>query len=180
MPEILCDKTCSALRACGRHQCNRVCCPLASLAATTKSKGKKRAVAAVDDDGIVDDAGWHTCDLICAKVLSCGNHTCEERDHRGPCPPCLRSSFDEMVCHCGQTVLMPPIPCGTRISCRFACARPPLPCGHPKTQHACHEDSTPCPPCPFLTIKECACGKKMVPNTRCSQEKVSCGTTCGK
>lgn len=25
--EILCDRPCAALRACGRHQCNRVCCP---------------------------------------------------------------------------------------------------------------------------------------------------------
>lgn len=38
----------------------------------------------------------------------------------------------------------------------------------------------PCPPCPFLTSKPCACGKNVVNNVRCSQEKVSCGTACGK
>lgn len=37
-----------------------------------------------------------------------------------------------------------------------------------------------CPPCPFLTEKICACGKKQVGNVRCSQERVSCGTVCGK
>ncbi len=85
-----------------------------------------------------------------------------------------------MICHCGRTVLEPPIPCGTRIACTYPCARPPPPCGHPKTQHACHEDPTPCVPCIFLASKQCACGKKMVDNVRCSQEKVSCGTKCGK
>ncbi|KAI0686090.1 hypothetical protein BC835DRAFT_1288606 [Cytidiella melzeri] len=180
LSDILCDKACPALRACGRHQCNRVCCPLASLASTGKGKGKKKAVSVTDHDAIVDEAGWHTCDLLCGKLLPCGNHNCEEQDHRPPCPPCLRSSFEEMICACGQTILEPPIPCGTRMSCRYPCARPPLLCGHPKAQHACHEDPTPCPPCPFLTSKQCACGKKLVLNVRCSQEKVSCGTTCGK
>lgn len=91
--DILCDRTCTALRACGRHQCNRVCCPMASLA-MTKGKGKKRAIA--DDPDI---AGMHQCDLVCARTLSCRNHTCEERDHRGPCAPCLRSTFEEVSQH---------------------------------------------------------------------------------
>jgi len=88
--EIVCDRTCTALRACGRHQCNRVCCPMASLA-MTKGKGKKRVVA--DDPDI---NGMHQCDLICGRPLACRNHTCEERDHRGPCAPCLRSTFEEV------------------------------------------------------------------------------------
>lgn len=179
--EILCERPCPALRACGRHECRRPCCPLASMANNTKGKGKKKMVAQ-DTDGLMDEAGWHQCDLVCGKTLSCGNHTCEERDHRDACPPCLRSSFEEMTCHCGRTVLEPPIPCGTRINCRYPCNRPLLPCGHPKTQHACHEDPTPCPPCVVLTTKQCACGKKEVGNVKCSlaREKVSCGTVCGK
>ncbi|KAH9926706.1 uncharacterized protein B0H18DRAFT_1084937 [Fomitopsis serialis] len=168
---------CGALRACGRHQCNRLCCPLASVAGAAKGKGKAKKHG---DMQILDEAGWHECDLPCGKLLACGNHHCELRDHRGACPSCLRSSFEEMTCNCGRTVLEPPIPCGTRINCYYPCARPPLPCGHPKAQHACHEDPTPCPPCPFLASKLCACGKKTVDNVRCSQEKVSCGTPCGK
>lgn len=87
-----------------------------------------------------------------------------------------------MICYCGQTVLEPPIPCGTQIQCNYQCPRPPPPCGHPRTQHTCHEEPSLCPPCPFLATKSCACGKKMVGNVRCSLEndKVSCGTTCGK
>ncbi|KAI0037225.1 hypothetical protein K488DRAFT_39490 [Vararia minispora EC-137] len=177
--EILCEHPCRALRNCGKHQCNRPCCPLAAVANIMKSKGKKRAgpVAVQTPE---DDAGWHQCDLVCGQLLECGNHTCEERDHKGPCPTCLRSSFEEMVCHCGRTVLEPPIPCGTRIHCPYPCSRPSPICGHPKMPHACHEDGTSCPPCAFLTAKPCACGKKIVPNKPCFSEKVSCGTPCEK
>jgi transcriptional repressor NF-X1 len=194
---ILCDKPCPALRACGRHRCNRVCCPLAALAGPAKGKGKKRAPAGAPQQEADDDTGLHACDLVCGKTLGCGNHTCEERDHRGACPPCLRSSFDEvgssmhvrrrsmlisiqLVCRCGRTVMMPPIPCGTRIRCTHPCDRALLECGHSRVPHACHEDPAPCPPCPFLTTKRCACGKKDVPNVQCAQAKVACGTPCGK
>src|SRR3954454_4296390 len=84
-----------------------------------------------------------------------------------------------MICMCGRTTLMPPIPCGTQIQCNYPCNRPPPLCGHPKPVHSCHE-SEGCPPCPFLTAKLCACGKMTLPNVRCSQPKVSCGTPCGK
>ena len=48
--EILCDKPCMSLRACGRHQCRRVCCPLASLAHVqgVGKKGKRKANAGED------------------------------------------------------------------------------------------------------------------------------------
>lgn len=95
--EILCDRPCPALRSCGRHQCSRLCCPLASLAALNKLKGKKRQqVQNQADEAHLDEEGWHVCDLVCGKMLGCGNHRCEERDHRGACPPCLRSSFEEV------------------------------------------------------------------------------------
>lgn len=85
-----------------------------------------------------------------------------------------------MICHCGHTVLEPPVPCGTQVQCSYPCARPDPPCGHPKAPHLCHEDPTPCPPCVYLTEKLCACGKTMVGNIRCSSEKVSCGKPCGR
>jgi transcriptional repressor NF-X1 len=95
--DILCDRPCGALRACGRHRCGRVCCPLAALATPAgKGKGKKRATASELPSELADDSGLHECDLVCGKPLACGNHRCEERDHRGACPPCLRSSFDEV------------------------------------------------------------------------------------
>ena len=94
--EILCDRPCAALRACGRHQCRRICCPLAALANNSGKKGRRRVV----DDGLVvvgeEQGGLHECDLVCGKMLSCGNHKCEERDHKGPCRPCMRTSFEEV------------------------------------------------------------------------------------
>ncbi|ESK87323.1 shuttle craft like transcriptional regulator [Moniliophthora roreri MCA 2997] len=180
--EILCDKACTTLRACGKHQCNRLCCPMASFGGAGKGKGKKRA--GVVSDEVMDEAlkALHECDLVCGKLLTCGNHACEERDHRGPCKPCLRSSFEEAICPCGRTVLEPPVPCGTQVQCPFPCARPDPPCGHPKARHACHPAGTSCPPCVVLTSKLCACGKKEVPNKPCSlvREKVGCGTVCRK
>ena len=91
--DILCDRPCAALRACGRHQCRRICCPLAALASSGK-KGRRR----VAEDGLVgeEQGGLHECDLVCGKMLSCGNHKCEERDHKGACRPCMRSSFEEV------------------------------------------------------------------------------------
>ena len=89
----------------------------------------------------------------------------------------------QMICHCGLTILDPPIPCGTRLRCPHPCARPPPACGHPRSPHACHADDTGgCPPCPFLTTKLCACGKRRVDNVRCAQarERVGCGGACGR
>jgi len=195
---FLCNKPCGALRACGHHQCTRLCCPLANLA-NPAGKVKKKAAGNSVGSEFVDVGGWHLCDVVCGKPLNCGNHRCEERDHRGSCPPCFQSTFEEVchhpstishsidhthnlqiICHCGHTVLEPPIPCGTEIECSYPCVRPPPPCGHPKAPHLCHEDSTPCPRCVYLTEKLCACGKMTVPNVRCSQEKVSCGKACGR
>ncbi|BGP49885.1 FKBP12-associated protein [Rhodotorula kratochvilovae] len=184
--EYLCARVCKATRACGRHQCNRVCCPLAyqeALTAGAKGKHKKRAMTlqeALDEQEATDPLGMHACDRTCGRKLNCGIHNCELRDHKGPCPPCLRADFDELVCNCGSTVVLPPIPCNFVIDCRHPCIRS-SDCGHPRLPHACHEDAA-CPPCPYLTTKSCACGKREVPNVRCStdQRKVSCGTVCGK
>jgi transcriptional repressor NF-X1 len=53
----------------------------------------------------------HECDVTCNKLLNCGLHryvfwrymksfligvSCERKDHKGLCPPCLQSSFDEV------------------------------------------------------------------------------------
>ncbi|ORY77238.1 hypothetical protein BCR35DRAFT_305534 [Leucosporidium creatinivorum] len=180
--EFMCGRVCKAMRTCGRHQCNRVCCPLSyqealQLKSTNKRRGATNEQWQVEDDPL----GIHACDRVCGRKLNCGVHFCEMGDHRGACGPCLRADFDELVCNCGSTVVLPPIPCSYTIDCRHPCIRPSS-CGHQTMPHACHEDPIPCPPCPFLVEKECACGKKRVGNVRCSlgKEKVSCGTVCGK
>lgn len=99
---VLCDRICHALRSCGRHECSRICCPLAYKA---KNKGKKREFTLVEED----EGGLHTCPLVCGKLLSCGIHTCPQLDHKGPCGRCLEASYDELACACGRTVMQPPI-----------------------------------------------------------------------
>ena len=98
--------------SCGRHECGRVCCPLAYKA---KSRKKKANAHAHDDplSGIAarregeDDA--HECMLTCGKLLSCGLHTCARKDHKGACGRCLQASYDELICHCGETIIYPPV-----------------------------------------------------------------------
>lgn len=93
--ELRCERACKALRACGRHECGRKCCPLAYQEANKKNR--RRPLSTEEEDPL----GIHTCDRICGRKLNCGIHTCDQPDHRGPCPPCLRSSFEEIACHCG-------------------------------------------------------------------------------
>lgn len=170
--EVLCATVCQSLRHCGKHQCNRQCCPLYFQA---KNKSKKRPTMA--ELQAMDPAGLHECSIPCSKPLACGLHECPMTCHRGACPPCLQASFEELICHCGRTVLEPPVPCGTQVRCNFPCVRPPPACGHPKMPHDCHEEE-PCPPCVYLTDKVCHCQKHIVKNVPCSRSRVSCGQPC--
>ncbi|KAG0141960.1 hypothetical protein CROQUDRAFT_50994 [Cronartium quercuum f. sp. fusiforme G11] len=173
--EYHCEHVCRVLRHCGKHTCNRACCPLAFLETLMKTGKNKKSQSAHQLEE-QDPEGLHRCNLICNKKLNCGLHFCQLRDHKGPCPSCLDANFNEVVCHCGSTVIQPPVPCGTVLNCNQACRREPLPCGHPKAPHQCHEGE--CPPCPFLTNKPCQCGKNIIRNVRCSQPKVICGQIC--
>lgn len=171
--EILCQTVCRSVRLCGKHECGRRCCPLYFQA---KNKSKRKPT--YDELLEQDPAGYHACDHTCGKLLSCGLHRCENACHRGQCPPCLQASFDEIACHCGRTVLEPPVPCSTRVQCHFPCARPPPECNHPQVSHDCHGDDESCPPCIFLVDKPCLCGKNVVSNVPCHRTKVSCGQMC--
>ena len=65
--DVLCDRSCTVLRACGRHQCGRVCCPLASLTSTSVKKGKKR-VGQGKGDGHGHEIGEESrglCQSVC-------------------------------------------------------------------------------------------------------------------
>ncbi|WRT64459.1 uncharacterized protein IL334_001391 [Kwoniella shivajii] len=171
--EITCERVCKALRSCGRHECGRLCCPLWEQAFRSKKQRNDDYNQLIEDD-------LHKCHLTCGKMLSCGLHTCPKPDHKGPCGRCLQASYDELICHCGNTIVYPPVACGTIINCPYPCDRPAPACGHPKSPHSCHENPE-CPPCPYLTDKPCACGKDpLVKHIRCSQDRVSCGQQCGE
>ncbi|KAJ8375129.1 hypothetical protein SKAU_G00057090 [Synaphobranchus kaupii] len=143
-----CERRCSKKRSCGRHKCNELCC--------------------VDNE--------HRCSLICGYKLNCGLHRCQDPCHRGNCQPCWQSSFDELTCHCGETVMYPPIPCGTKPpECKNLCARRHE-CDHP-VFHNCHSDEK-CPPCTYLTQKWCMGNHERRSNIPCHLTDISCGLPC--
>ncbi|EDO45870.1 predicted protein [Nematostella vectensis] len=148
--DFLCDQRCNKKRQCGRHRCNQKCC--------------------VDTE--------HRCELVCGKKLRCGTHTCLELCHRGYCPPCYMTGYDEVTCHCGATILYPPIPCGTPPpNCPYPCSRQHS-CSHP-VNHSCHSEEV-CPPCTALTQKMCAGGHELRHSIPCHVTDVSCGRRCDR
>ncbi|KAF2157734.1 hypothetical protein K461DRAFT_284239 [Myriangium duriaei CBS 260.36] len=174
-----CMRVCRALLSCGRHACDERCCSGERKAAERQATKKKRAPlgsAAPAPDLIEAE---HICTRVCGRPLKCGNHTCQELCHKGPCGSCREAIFHELPCDCGRTVLEPPLPCGTRPPpCRFQCERPKA-CGHPQVQHNCHQDDETCPKCPFLVERRCMCGKKVLKNQQCWLQDVRCGQVCG-
>ena len=176
-----CMRICRATLNCGRHECGERCCPGERKAMERQSsKRKQRPLDAgplPPEEGIEVE---HICTRPCGRKLKCGNHFCPELCHKGPCGSCREAIFDELPCHCGRTVLQPPLPCGTKPPpCRYNCERPKL-CEHPQVAHNCHGDDEECPNCPFLTEKLCICGKKSLKNQPCWRSDVSCGEICGK
>ncbi|XP_062235425.1 transcriptional repressor NF-X1 [Platichthys flesus] len=143
-----CERRCNKKRSCGRHKCGELCCV----------------------------TGEHKCLLICGYKLNCGLHRCQDPCHRGNCGPCWQSSFDELTCHCGLSVLYPPISCGTKPpECKSLCTRRHE-CDHP-VFHNCHSEEK-CPPCTYLTQKWCMGKHEQRSNIPCHLQEISCGLTC--
>ncbi|XP_056631026.1 protein shuttle craft [Diorhabda sublineata] len=144
-----CQKKCTKKRLCGKHKCNQLCC--------------------IEVE--------HVCPLPCNRLLSCGQHRCERTCHSGRCPPCEETSFEELFCECGASVLYPPIPCGTKPpNCSKPCSKP-RPCGH-EVNHSCHTGM--CPPCTVLCKRWCYGHHEQRSAIPCHQEYFSCGLPCGK
>ena len=176
-----CMRVCRITLNCGRHACDEHCCTGEKKAVERQStKRKQRPLGSVVrpvDDGFEPE---HICTRQCGKLLRCGQHTCEELCHKGACGTCREAIFEEVSCHCGRTVLQPPLPCGTGAPpCRFTCNRPKA-CGHPQVAHNCHQDDEACPKCPYLVEKRCMCGKHALKNQPCWYQEVRCGEVCGK
>nr|XP_009663477.1 PREDICTED: transcriptional repressor NF-X1 [Struthio camelus australis] len=147
---FMCDKRCNKKRSCGRHKCNEICC--------------------VDTE--------HKCSLVCGRKLNCGLHRCEEPCHRGSCQTCWQTSFDELTCYCGESVIYPPVPCGTQPpECKKTCTRPHE-CDHP-VYHSCHSEEK-CPPCTYLTQKWCMGKHELRNNIPCHLTDISCGLRCNQ
>lgn len=173
-----CFRQCKATLHCGRHTCTERCCPGEQKAIERQALRRKLKphLRPLDEDIEAE----HICTRICGRMLKCGRHTCPELCHRGPCNTCREAIFEEISCNCGRSILYPPQPCGTQPPpCSFPCARPKS-CGHPQTAHNCHTNADGCPKCPFLTDKECLCGKKVMKNVPCWLIDARCGQPCGQ
>ena len=175
-----CTRACKAMMNCGRHECGERCCPAEKKAAerqAMKRKLRPLGAARTVDEGVEAE---HICTRTCGRPLKCGNHFCPELCHKGPCGTCREAIFEDISCHCGKTVLQPPLPCGTTPPpCRFDCDRPTR-CGHSRIPHNCHGNEELCPKCPFLMEKACMCDKKRLKNQPCWLADVRCGEVCGK
>lgn len=176
-----CMRVCRTTLNCGRHACDERCCSGERHAAERQSvRRKQRPLSSASrpvNDGFEAE---HICTRQCGRLLKCGTHVCEELCHKGPCGTCREAIFEEISCHCGRTVLHPPLPCGTKPPpCRSPCNRPKT-CGHPQVPHNCHQDDEACPKCPFLIEKRCMCGKKTLKNQQCWLQDVRCGMICDK
>lgn len=159
-----CETQCMK-KLCSKHRCKEYCCGLAI----------------------------HSCDLPCAKPLTCKSHQCTYTcGHYGKCHTCHEGvQFDDLECHCGRTKLLAPIACGTlQPECRYQCTRV-RECGHEIGNHECHPDGEPCPPCMkfvsrkwylyFKIIHKSKCEKSLFQNVPCSRTAVpACGTLCRK
>lgn len=176
-----CKRKCAILLNCKRHYHREICCPFEKVA-FEREKLKKKAIRNYTRSNFNDDImlleAEHICTRTCNRLKSCGLHYCEALCHSGNCSVCLESSSDDLICHCGKTVLQAPVRCGTTLVCKEQCVRPKE-CSHKVEPHPCHDDSKPCPKCTTLVKKPCNCGMKLdIPGVMCSQTNITCGHTC--
>ena len=175
-----CTRPCRATLSCGRHECGERCCPGERKAAERQATKRKLKHPGASQAVGENFEAEHFCFRTCERLLKCGSHHCRELCHRGPCETCPEAIFEEISCHCGRTVLQPPLACGTQVPpCRFDCDRQ-RDCGHPRVSHNCHGDDENCPRCPYLTQKACLCGKSTLKHQPCFLTEVRCGEVCGR
>uniref|UniRef100_A0A8B9TDX6 Nuclear transcription factor, X-box binding like 1 n=1 Tax=Anas platyrhynchos TaxID=8839 RepID=A0A8B9TDX6_ANAPL len=148
------------------HLLNRPCPPCPKMVTTTchckKAKPVPRRCSAKE---------WSSFQ-VCGKALPCGNHTCEQVCHAGPCGDCPRSG--KRSCPCGKSKFT--LPCTEDVpTCGDSCDKV-LECGIHKCSQRCHRG--PCEICRQEVEKQCRCGKhtKRMP----CHKPYLCETKCTK
>lgn len=175
-----CHHKCAAALSCRKHFHREECCEFEQIALKREREMRKQVrnrIRSNFEDQIITMEPIHICTRTCNQLKPCGMHYCEALCHSGPCGVCLESSNEDLVCHCGKTVIPAPVRCGTKIVCQEQCVRETA-CGHTPEPHRCHEDDKQCPKCTKLVTKRCNCGEKELKNILCSIDSVSCGKIC--
>nr|XP_010932549.1 NF-X1-type zinc finger protein NFXL1 [Elaeis guineensis] len=189
---LTCGQLCNRLLSCGRHRCDRVChtgacSPCRFLISASCFCKKKTEVVICGNMAVKGDLlemdGLFSCDSICGRTLSCGNHHCSENCHPGPCGECELLPGKIKTCRCGKTELkeerescLDPIP-----TCPEICEKL-LICGLHRCKENCHEGF--CPPCLVQVDQKCRCGSssRTVDCYKVSseREKFACDKPCGR
>jgi len=173
-----CEATCGRLLGCGLHRCEdqchrEACSPCAQTFERECYCGRSHQVLACGSGKEIktgDRAGFYSCEKVCGRALSCGNHHCAKPCHAGDCPPCDRLPQLVRTCPCGTkpvTTLLPsprqtcldPIPtCGGVCNKALACVGNSL--GISKDVHLCQAQchTGECPPCTNAVEFNCRCG----------------------
>lgn len=102
-----CASPCTRPRACG-HPCPLSChpgpCPPCQITTQTPCFCGKQVLSfrcANLAPGRASHSSMRSCNNVCGKKLNCGNHTCENTCHDGPCAPC--TVREPAMCYCGKT-----------------------------------------------------------------------------
>lgn len=130
------------------------------------------------------------CEQTCAKLLSCGFHTCTSLCHPGDCGSCPFDPDNAKHCPCDQTLIISLLNGKNRLLCldpipvcEKICNRR-LPCGSDAEPHyckiSCHNG--PCPPCALTSIMRCECGanSQKLDCKDITSERFKCKKLCKK
>ncbi|KAK9278362.1 hypothetical protein L1049_027927 [Liquidambar formosana] len=189
---LTCGQHCDKLLDCWRHRCDRIChvghCDPCQVLINASCFCKKKeevllcADMAVKGEVKAED-GVFSCSSTCGRMLSCGNHVCNEICHPGPCGECDLMPGRIKACCCGKTSLqeerqscLDPIP-----TCLQICSKP-LPCGIHQCKEVCHAGD--CAPCLVLVTQKCRCGSTSRTvecyKTTTEKKKFTCEKPCGQ
>ncbi|CAF0726780.1 unnamed protein product [Didymodactylos carnosus] len=171
---IKCENVCNKLKNCKKHSCNVICHPSScdlctdTVKQSCYSHGNEREVPCTAD---TSDTVHYTCDKICNKLLSCGNHYCQMQCHYGSCSSCPLLPENCKTCSCGKTLLTELLDVEQRTSCldpvpvcNKRCHKT-LECGPLTDKHTCESQchNGICPPCEKTTVLKCRCGNTTKP-----------------
>ncbi|CAM6104714.1 unnamed protein product [Calypogeia fissa] len=167
-----CGHVCGRRLLCGRHSCSRIChegpCDSCNVEVKTQCFcGVKQEIllcGRVEIQGELDfEKGLFSCASPCSRILSCGNHKCEEKCHPGQCGECELAPSKLETCPCGKKKLQELVANGRgRKSCLDAVPTCSQGCGKllPCALHLCRDlcHAGPCPPCKVPVEQKCRCG----------------------
>ncbi|XP_074584982.1 NF-X1-type zinc finger protein NFXL1-like [Curcuma longa] len=187
-----CGQRCNHLLSCSRHQCELIChtgpCSHCLVLVTTVCFCKKKTEIVLCGDMVIKgnvegiQDGVFSCNSVCGRILSCGNHFCRENCHPGSCGECMLQPDAIKSCHCGKTKLEYERKCclDSIPTCSEICERV-LHCGIHRCKEICHEGD--CPPCSVLVDQKCRClsSSRKVECYKMSEgsESFLCNKVCG-